>query len=1143
MQKNFNDTKQHFSIRKLTIGAASVLIGTTFYLAGGNIVHADAEAANVKNDTQVTNNNEKLAKNDANQAKEVKAASDANVATPTFAPVNVNDWNTQIDGDEFLITGYKGSDTTSNLTIPNSADFEKAGINTNGSQTFANIETVKNLIRNGIAPKLSYTEGQKVALLRRNNSQDEFANSNLTDISGLANADISYVTNMTAMFRSNKISDLTPLSNWDVTNVKYMGYMFHDNQISNLTPLSKWNVANVISMDTMFYKNQISDLTPLSKWNVSNVTNMNYMFGENQISDLAPLSKWNVTNVTKMNDMFFNNQISDLTPLSKWNVSNVTDMFGMFGNNTIKTGDLSKWNMSKAAVTSMIDENSNAVIYLGNNNNLPNGFMDPNNSNIFATSTGNHLIVTSNPTLLANPNNAFNKITFSDGTTANTPVFINAENNNESTLNVVKQAVNEAIATKKTELEKANPDKIVTLTLATDTTDPIALANAKVNITYAPDIQKATINFVDADEDNKVIKSVPLTSTSDSSSTYTTADDIKALEAEGYKVVSDETNGKPITFDHDDQTYTVTLKHGMTGIPDINDVPDDALLSNNYKKSYQSSFDIKYQGNIPNDLKPQDYHQTIDWKWTGDSKGNIAYRDNVNDKITFVGTLSSNNDTVPAMKFADIVAKDGTIYKPYAVSEIATVDPAIGDNSDSSDFSGWAKTKNSDGTITYTGDAQMEPFDELDEQQMVEPINTGLIGQGVVIAYNSTPAKLTVNYVDDKTGDTVDTQTIDGNVGQKITQDNLPVPDGYYLISSKIPDALVDGENIATVTVVKKETSNGDVDTHELATKNIIIYKDKDGNVIGTKDMTGKPGDKVTPALPDGYFNGDITEVTIPENGIVIVNVVKKATSNGDVANTDVLPTKNVIVYKDGNGDVVGTQNIDGKPGDKVTPKIPDGYFSVDATEVTIPENGIVTVNVVKKTTSNGDVANTDVLSTKNVIIYKDGNGDVVGIQEVEGKPGDKVTPKIPDGYFNGDVTEVTIPESGIVIVNVIKKETSNGDPLIQPSLPAYTEPSDNNTDSDVSDNNASEIKNVPNSGNNKSKQGNSNVKIIKRVANNASGSIHTVHNTPNVSSGNKQNTLPQTGEKPNDAVVVGALITSLGALITGLYCGLKKRN
>ncbi|GBG04410.1 Rib/alpha-like domain-containing protein [Lactobacillus rodentium] len=303
----------------------------------------------------------------------------------------------------------------------------------------------------------------------------------------------------------------------------------------------------------------------------------------------------------------------------------------------------------------------------------------------------------------------------------------------------------------------------------------------------------------------------------------------------------------------------------------------------------------------------------------------------------------------------------------------------------------------------------------------------------VTFTYSANSHNQIINYVDGD-GTTVSTQTVTGKTGEEITV-TPEVPNGYVTYEN-IPDKITfdtDDPAPITVKVIKKETSNGDVaEADNLPTKNMIIYKDGNGNVVGTQDITGKPNDKVKANIPEGYWNGDTDKVTIPESGIVTVNVVKKETSNGDVAEADNLPTKNVIIYKDGHGNVVGTQDITGKPNDKVKANIPEGYWNGDSDEVTIPESGVITVNVTKKETSNGDVAEADKLPTKTVIVYKDGKGNVVGTEDVAGKPNDKVKPHIPDGYYNGDITEVTIPESGVVTVKVVKKEIATDTPLTQ---------------------------------------------------------------------------------------------------------------
>lgn len=70
---------------------------------------------------------------------------------------------------------------------------------------------------------------------------------------------------------------------------------------------------------------------------VSSVTNMNGMFehswGQANLSDLSGLSSWDTSNVTDMKNMFLQNNITDLSPLAGWNTSKVTSMHSMFNKN------------------------------------------------------------------------------------------------------------------------------------------------------------------------------------------------------------------------------------------------------------------------------------------------------------------------------------------------------------------------------------------------------------------------------------------------------------------------------------------------------------------------------------------------------------------------------------------------------------------------------------------------------------------------------------------------------------------------------------------------------------------------------------------------------------------------------------------
>ena len=292
-------------------------------------------------------------------AKSVDAKVLAESKVATDNQFNFDDWTTQIDDTYLNITGYKG-DRSKQIVVPNGADFAKAGKNDKNLQVEIDRNTLAGLIVDGVAPKLSNTDGKKI-VAKGDDWSYAFHYNNLHDISGLANLDTSNVTNMNDMFSNNRISDLSPLSNWNTGNVTDMNSMFNNNRISDLSPLANWNTGKVTNMHGMFSNNQISDLSPLTDWNTGNVTDMNSMFNNNRISDLSPLANWNTGKVTNMHGMFSNNQISNLSPLANWNTGKVTDMGQMFyGNQISDLSPLASWNTDN--VTDMDNMFSNNQI-------------------------------------------------------------------------------------------------------------------------------------------------------------------------------------------------------------------------------------------------------------------------------------------------------------------------------------------------------------------------------------------------------------------------------------------------------------------------------------------------------------------------------------------------------------------------------------------------------------------------------------------------------------------------------------------------------------------------------------------------------------------------------------------------------------
>ena len=88
-------------------------------------------------------------------------------------------------------------------------------------------------------------------------------------------------------------------------------------------------------------------------------------------------------------------------------------------------------------------------------------------------------------------------------------------------------------------------------------------ANLETTVTYSPDAQSATVKYID-DTTGKTLQTKELTGVSDETSTYTTKSTINQYVGQHYKLVSDQTNGKPVVFDHDDdndQVFEVHLAH------------------------------------------------------------------------------------------------------------------------------------------------------------------------------------------------------------------------------------------------------------------------------------------------------------------------------------------------------------------------------------------------------------------------------------------------------------------------------------------------------------------------------------------------------------------------------------------------------
>ena len=206
-----------------------------------------------------------------------------------------------------------------------------------------------------------------------------FKDSSLTNLSFLSDWDVRKVTNMEGMFEGcTNLNDIDGLKDWDVRKVTNMKSMFsaviadEDKRdsfnlagyaglmnITSLEPLKDWNVSNVTNMDSMFEGcGSLEDFTGLGNWKTKKVESMNSMFRYcmNIGKNLNAFQKWDVSKVTGMRAMFAETQIQNTVGIEDWNVSNVTAMDDMFANcfNLNNINGLASWNTKGKSSTSKL---------------------------------------------------------------------------------------------------------------------------------------------------------------------------------------------------------------------------------------------------------------------------------------------------------------------------------------------------------------------------------------------------------------------------------------------------------------------------------------------------------------------------------------------------------------------------------------------------------------------------------------------------------------------------------------------------------------------------------------------------------------------------------------------------------------------
>ena len=259
--KALGNNVQRFSIRKLSIGAASVLIGLAFTSWGTQTVKADGlnpaaktqQVEGVKNNP-TTDNDHKVGEQkleipktaevpaqikDSKITKTIvqpseKTQSTNPSTTPDKAPTqegnyNVNDWEGSIDSEthEYTLNKYNGSDKD-NIYIPNTDDFLKAGKIGDNDKVYIDKDLINSIVNNGAVTITvdSTGDSDKNKVYAKGNWDLALARSNKLEKVDLSHLDTSEITSAQWMFGDDTALTEANVANWSFNNNANLAGLF-----------------------------------------------------------------------------------------------------------------------------------------------------------------------------------------------------------------------------------------------------------------------------------------------------------------------------------------------------------------------------------------------------------------------------------------------------------------------------------------------------------------------------------------------------------------------------------------------------------------------------------------------------------------------------------------------------------------------------------------------------------------------------------------------------------------------------------------------------------------------------------------------------------------------------------------------------
>ncbi len=236
---------------------------------------------------------------------------------------------------------------------------------------------------------LTVFDGSNLDMSQVTSTQYLFRGStNLTDIVGEENWDLSNATSTRGMFYQCSKIETLDVSNWDVSKVENAGWMFYECKALTELDVSNWDTSSMTFAKSMFCNNENLAELDLSGWDMSDVTNSSYMFFrcyKLSSDSYKTIENWDVSSIETFESMFKHAYGMTELDLSNWDTSSATDMNHMFANvgKNLTSLDLSSFDTSKVTNMSWMfyDCNKLVTIYVGDG--WSTAALDPSKSTCF----------------------------------------------------------------------------------------------------------------------------------------------------------------------------------------------------------------------------------------------------------------------------------------------------------------------------------------------------------------------------------------------------------------------------------------------------------------------------------------------------------------------------------------------------------------------------------------------------------------------------------------------------------------------------------------------------------------------------------------------------------------------------------------